>query len=313
MDAAGMMGCFASFATEHADIVHDVAADYYGERLATCSADGQIKVWDRHAPGPWHCTSSWAAHKGPVNKLAWAHPEFGQVLASCSADHKVCIWNETEDENGRPKWVLRADLVDARENVNDIEFAPPHIGLKLAACSVAGVVVLYEATDLMSLSNWQVLRDFDAFPRTGGCNCLSWNPSPFDKPMIAVGSNDTTVKIFEWVDHQRKWDHVCSLTGNSGAVLDVAWAPNVGRSYHLLATASKDGFVMVWQLLISERGKHDATPIAKFEHHQAEVWRVEWNVTGTVLASSGDDGTVRLWKANAQNSWGPLCVIQGTE
>lgn len=27
-----------------------------------------------------------------------------------------------------------------------------------------------------------------------------------------------------------------------------------------------------------------------------QVWRVSWNVTGTVLASSGDDGRVRLWK-----------------
>ena len=28
----------------------------------------------------------------------------------------------------------------------------------------------------------------------------------------------------------------------------------------------------------------------------SQVWRVEWNVTGTILASSGDDGCVRLWK-----------------
>ena len=27
-----------------------------------------------------------------------------------------------------------------------------------------------------------------------------------------------------------------------------------------------------------------------------QVWRVRWNVTGTVLASSGDDGCVRLWR-----------------
>ena len=27
-----------------------------------------------------------------------------------------------------------------------------------------------------------------------------------------------------------------------------------------------------------------------------QVWRVSWNITGTVLSSSGDDGCVRLWK-----------------
>jgi hypothetical protein len=27
-----------------------------------------------------------------------------------------------------------------------------------------------------------------------------------------------------------------------------------------------------------------------------QVWRVEWNVMGTLLASSGDDGVVKLWK-----------------
>ena len=34
------------------------------------------------------------------------------------------------------------------------------------------------------------------------------------------------------------------------------------------------------------------------EDHQSEVWRVQWNVTGTSLGSSGDDGTVRIWKQN---------------
>ena len=30
--------------------------------------------------------------------------------------------------------------------------------------------------------------------------------------------------------------------------------------------------------------------------HGRDVWRVEWNITGTVLASSGDDNCVRMWK-----------------
>ena len=36
--------------------------------------------------------------------------------------------------------------------------------------------------------------------------------------------------------------------------------------------------------------------VAHCTDHNSTVWRVAWNVTGTILASSGDDGCVRLWK-----------------
>lgn len=32
--------------TEHKDLIHDVAFDYYGERMATCSTDQFVKVSD---------------------------------------------------------------------------------------------------------------------------------------------------------------------------------------------------------------------------------------------------------------------------
>ena len=35
-----------------------------------------------------------------------------------------------------------------------------------------------------------------------------------------------------------------------------------------------------------------------YNDHGSTVWRVCWNVTGTILATAGDDGQVRLWKAN---------------
>jgi nucleoporin SEH1 len=58
-----------------------------------------------------------------------------------------------------------------------------------------------------------------------------------------------------------------------------------------------------------DKQKVEAVEIASFSDHGAAVWRVEWNITGTILASSGDDGTVRLWKPNFDNQWKCLSVI----
>ena len=80
---------FLPFKSGHNDFVHDVAYDYYGKRLASCSSDRRIKVWGQGEDGEWEEQSDWEAHRGSVWKLAWAHSEFGQVIASCTFDRTV--------------------------------------------------------------------------------------------------------------------------------------------------------------------------------------------------------------------------------
>lgn len=41
----------------------------------------------------------------------------------------------------------------------------------------------------------------------------------------------------------------------------------------------------------------DIQQVAQFGDHYCTVWRVTWNITGTMLASTGDDGCVRMWKS----------------
>ena len=179
---------FKSFATEHEDFLHDLAYDFYGKRLATCSSDQKIKLFDQDGKGEWQLVAEIKAHSGSVNKVAWAHPEFGQVLASCSADRVVNIYQEIVDSEQHQKtWSNVCHLVDSRDNVADIKFAPRHLGLKLATCSTDGVVRVYEALDIMNLSNFSVSEEFEADKKN--CKCISWNPSPFDAPTMVVGSN----------------------------------------------------------------------------------------------------------------------------
>ncbi|XP_017463314.1 PREDICTED: nucleoporin SEH1-like [Rhagoletis zephyria] len=70
-----------AISADHKDVIHDVVFDYYGRRMATCSSDQTVKIWDEDELGKLTVSSSWKAHSGSIWRISWAHPEFGQVLA----------------------------------------------------------------------------------------------------------------------------------------------------------------------------------------------------------------------------------------
>ncbi|XP_002411485.3 nucleoporin SEH1 [Ixodes scapularis] len=329
-----------SIAADHNDLVHDVAYDFYGKRLATCSSDQTVKVWDRGEDGDWHCSASWKTHSGSVWKVTWAHPEFGQVLATCSYDRMATVWEElvagkglNGGERGQSHWIKRTSLVDSRTSVTDVKFAPKQLGLQLATCSADGMVRVYEAPDVMNLSQWSLQSDINCrMP----LSCISWNHS-FNRnqpPMLAVGSDDPgssslgKVHVYEYCEGSRRWTRVESVVTVVEPVHDLAFAPSLGRSFFLLGIASKDVRIVslkplqpestLSQLQEGTAAKFETKLVGQFEDHNSQVWRVSWNILGTILASSGDDGCVRLWKANYMGIWkciaalqGDGCVIQG--
>jgi nucleoporin SEH1 len=59
----------SSFAMQqhgHRDMVQASAFNRYGDRFALGSADGRIKVYDRHRDGSWMLCDTWGAHNGEV-------------------------------------------------------------------------------------------------------------------------------------------------------------------------------------------------------------------------------------------------------
>lgn len=318
--------------TEHKDIIHDVSFDFYGRRMATCSSDHTIKIWDLSDSGEWVCTADWKTHSGSVWKVTWAHPEFGQVIATCSFDRTAVVWEEQVGEvsttsHGRlSQWIQRASLVDSSNSVTDLKFSPRHLGLWLAMCYKDGVVRIYEAPDVMNLSHWSVQHVINC--KLASASCISWNPSRAHSPMLAVGSDDPRtnaggkVEIHEYSNTGRKWTKIATLMSITDPVHDVAFAPNVGRSMHLLAVASKDVHIMSIKPLREKPiqtnvggfpDKPDITTAATLTDHEAHVWRVEWNLTGTILSSTADDGRVRLWKANYLDNWKCIAEMKGDD
>lgn len=80
----------------------------------------------------------------------------------------------------------------------------------------------------------------------------------------------------------------------------------LSRNYQLIATGCKDRRVRIFKLTEeSNEGTLSQFRVAlvaeldETEGHDSEVWSVEWNLTGSILASSGDDGRVILWKGES--------------
>ncbi|KAJ2819059.1 epoxide hydrolase, soluble (sEH), partial [Coemansia furcata] len=236
----------------HDDFIHDVAYNFYGTRLATCGSDRCIKIWDwNKQTGQWILNDSVSAHDSSVIRLSWAHPEFGQVLASCSLDRTMKIWMEADPttKNDIGRWKLAATKHHSAA-VHCIAFAPEYTNLTIAVACSDGKVTFYSPTDSIKMDDWpnNNIIEFASGVSTDsdGPLCLSWCKSRFaTPPMIVIGgSKENCIRVYKKAS---TFVEMLELDRYESAVLDVDWAPSMGRSYHLIATACSDGHIRIYK------------------------------------------------------------------
>ncbi|KAI1106842.1 DUF1900-domain-containing protein [Jackrogersella minutella] len=101
-------------------------------------------------------------------------------------------------------------------------------------------------------------------------------------------------------------DVIPLFRGHTAAVLDTDWNPFNDR---LIASASEDGKVMLWQvpqdftLITDAEEPPDVAPIAKLTGHSRKVGQVLFNPAAeNILASASGDLTIKLWDVGTGSS-----------
>jgi len=303
----------ATVDTGHEDMIHDAQVDFLGRQLATCSCDKTIRLFDLDLlTGNLSFKAVLKGHEGPVWQIAWAHPRFGPLLASCSYDRKVIIWREVKDakRSNIPPWEITYTYEGHESSVNSVCWAPPEWGLTLAAGSSDGTISVLSFVK----ERWDAKKIANA--HTLGCNAVTWCPtgplSSIDSTSnntikrFASGGCDNHVKI--WKEENEEWVEEVKLEGHSDWVRDVAWSPSIGVTKMKIASCSQDRRVIVWTNREGDGVNWTPELLHIFDD---VVWHVSWNVVGDVLAVSGGDNQVSLWKKRQTDKW--ECISDSTK
>ncbi|KAI1732113.1 nucleoporin SEH1 [Ditylenchus destructor] len=328
---------------EHQDTIHHVEFDFYGKRVATVSSDKVVCIWDK-TPTGWVKTAWWKKHGGAVWKARFAHPEYGQILATSSFDNTIQIFDKdatdsteqishtgvhigrTDSSNG---WSRRRVLTESTSNITDIQFAPHYLGLRLAACTAAGKIMIWEADDIMALENWNITFNFEA--SNYRLSSLTWSTNRYHPPLITASSDDADASSTEKLvmvkfnTNMTSYKPLKDKMDFNDQVTYVSFGPSAGLTYHKLGIAAGNS-IYIYHLQV--QGEDDSNgprnqastdqefsikPYVKLENGNSQVVRISWNILGDVISAVYADGYVRLWKYTFSNKWALVSVVNPEE
>ncbi|KAI7848853.1 WD40-repeat-containing domain protein [Circinella umbellata] len=143
---------------------------------------------------------------------------------------------------------------------------------------------------------------------------VSWAPSMARTyQLIATASKDHYVRIFK-ITEPSLHSHSPSFALQQQQQQRYGQSPTTNMFGGTSASSMRQQQQQQQQQKSNRQQPHmQIELVAAFNDHNAEVWRVEWNITGTILSSSGDDGKIRLWKAGSDGIWRQMSVISANQ
>lgn len=292
------------FKNAHTSAVNSLAFSADGNRMASCSGDFTIRLWDFDVVLQ---SRDFEGHDGAVWTAAFS-PD-GSKIVSASADRTVKVWQR---ETGQVLFTLN----DHQAPVTVAQFSPD--GKLIASAGADKIIRIYDAekgTPLRTYEGHQGTITFLDFSPDSkrivsgsldrrvkiwdadkGKELVSINDNPSivaavafhpKGKQIAVGNIDQSIRLY---DDAGKLQH--SWTAHGGGVNGVSFSPN-GQ---WLASCGVDMSVAVWPL--ASPGQN----AMRLTGHAGPVSSVVFRNDNQHLVSCGADQVIKLWKIEGNDA-----------
>lgn len=288
--------------TEHCDEVWFLRFSHSGSKLATGAKDGTVIIWDVSDGEPTHLRTI-EGHSYGVGNLAWS-PDDTYLIACGPEDcSELWIWNiETGELKCRMTQAADDSLTCCAWNPDGKRFYTGGKRGQFYQCDLDGnVMESWEGVRVMGLhclNGGKVVLAADTHNRVRAYNFEESNDYDLikeDHPIMSFSVSDDGRHALINVAQQglHLWDIrdrvlVRKYQGLRQAKYTI-YSCFGGANQDFLASGSEDNKLYIWH---SKREK----PVAVLSGHTRTVNCVSWNPKDpTMIASSSDDGTVRIW------------------
>jgi WD40 repeat protein len=252
-----------------------------GRYLVTLGADGTAKIWDAQTGEPIVTLSG---HTARVNDAAIS-PD-GKTIATASEDTDVILWDAISGQqirviSGHDEGPLMGNTF---VGVTAVNFSPE--GEKLATAGADGKVKVFD------VNSGQELLSIIADPqRRYGVTQVTFTP---DGGRLVTGTDaPAVVRIWD----VNSGEELFSLPAVSGLIGGLALSPNGKR----LAISESNGPLYMWSLDDEGNGSDITTGnirlLFETKAHPTTARGLSFSPDGTLLATAGFEGTVKIWDA----------------
>ncbi len=272
--------------TGYTGAVDSVAFSPDSHTLATASVDDTIRLWNLPR-------TVMSGHTNGISSLAYS----GHILASASTDNTVRLWNMADPLRPVP---LGRPLTGATNYVNSVAFSPD--GHVLASGSSDGTIRLWDMSDpaharLIGQPLTMTIPEGAPYQGlvNGGVTAVAFSPVGH---LLAAGGldlalGDGLIQMWNIADPKHPTADGQAVIGSNIEVSAVAF---LGGRLELAASGDSFTTEYGWMRLWNVANQTSLKVVSQQKTGYLDyVNAIAVNSNGTLLASSGSDGSIQIW------------------